>query len=186
MPRRVRSRLAGKMVPCSMDVVADFPVVFPGKVSVGDAACAVALPGGELVGGHDFVGGDVEVFVGVGGELGEIIFRLVVFICAAEPGHRDDMHDAGNGADLVAIVDGKEVGQRHLVPGHDAKRGIRRPLVDVEAAPDAQHDGEQEQREGDAGDRQQTAPLVAKRGLGDEGRDRHGERRYFTPRLLPL
>src|SRR5712692_7976827 len=156
------------------DVVADLPVVFFGKFNIGDAARAVALPGSELVGGHDFIRGDVEVFVGVGGKLGEVVFRFVVLILATEPSHRDDMHDPGNRANLVAIINGKEVRERYLVTGHDAKRGVRRSLVDVEAAPDAEHDAEQEQRKSDAGDRQQTAPLVAKRGFGDEAGDGHG------------
>ena len=120
MPRKIRSRCRGENAALQDDVVADFPVVFPGKFNVNDTARAVALPGGELVGGHNLVGGDVEVFVGVGGELGEKVFRLVVFILAAEPGHGDDMHDSGNGADLFPIVDGKEVGKRDLVAGHDA------------------------------------------------------------------
>src|ERR1700730_4336171 len=167
-------QIRGEDAALQDDVVADFPVVFPGKFNVDDAAGAVALPGGELVGGHDLVGGDVEVFVGIGSELGEIVFRLVVLILAAEPGHGDDVHDSGNRADLFPIVDGKEVGKRDLVTGHDAKRGVRRSLVDIEAAPDAKHDAEQEERESDAGDRQQTAPLVAKGGLGDETGEGHG------------
>ena len=58
---------------------------------------------------------------------------------------------------------------------HDAKGGVRRSLVNVEAAPDAEHDAEQEQRKRDAGDRQETAPLVAKGGLGDETCEGHGD-----------
>src|SRR5208282_48190 len=101
--------IGGKDAALQDDVVADLPVVFLRQVSVDYAARAVALPGGELVGGHDFVGGDVEVFVGIGGKLREVVFRLVVFILAAEPGHGGDMHDAGKSADLVAIIDRKEV-----------------------------------------------------------------------------
>src|SRR6202140_4086708 len=177
--------ISGEDAALQDDVVADFPVVFPGEVNVDDAARAVALPGGELVGGHDFVGGDIEVFVGVGSELSEEIFRFIVLILAAEPGHGDDVHDAGNGADLVPIIDGNEVGKRDLVTGHDAKGGVRGSLVDVEAAPNAEHDAEQEERKRDAGDREQTAALVAKGGLGDEMREGHGDRKYFTPRPPP-
>jgi len=76
------------------------------------------------------------------------------------------VHDAGNSADLFPIIDGKEVGKRDLVTRHDAKRGVRRSLVDVEAPPDTEHDAEQEEGKRDAGNRQQTAALVAKGGLG--------------------
>lgn len=61
------------------------------------------------------------------------------------------------------------------MPGHDAERGVRGSRVDVEAAPDAQHDAEQEQRERDAGNGQQTAPLIAKCGFCDEGGEGHGD-----------
>src|SRR6266404_6777757 len=161
------------------DVVADFPVVFPGEVDVDNAARAVVLPSGELVGGHDFVGRDVEVFVGVGSELSEEVFRLVVLILAAEPGHGDDVHDARNSADLFPIIDGNEVGERDLVTRHDAKRGVRGSPVDVEAAPDAEHDTEQEERKRDAGHRQHTAALVAKGGLGDETGEGHGGKKIL-------
>src|ERR1700678_4025470 len=142
--------------------------MFLGQPNVDDASRAIALPGGELVGRHDLVGGDIEVFVGVGCELGKEVLRLVVFILTPEPGHRYDMHDTGNRANLVAIVNRKEVGERDLVSGHDAKRRVRRSLIDVEAAPDAEHDAEQEKGKGDAGDCQNAASLIAKSGLGDE------------------
>jgi hypothetical protein len=96
------------------------------------------------------------------------------------------MHDTGNGADLVSIVDGNEVGKRDLVTGHDAKGGVRGSLVDIEAAPDTEHDAEQEERESDAGDRQQTAALVAKGGLGDEMREGHGDGNILHRDLLLL
>ncbi len=134
-----------------------------------------------MVARHDLVSRDVEVFVGVGGKLGKIVFGLVVFIFPAEPCHGDDVHDAGDGADLVAIVDGKKVGERNLVPRHDAKSGIRGALVDVKTAPDTQHDAQQEQGKRNAGDRQDAAPLVAKGGLGDKAGEGHGPLiRYFT------
>jgi len=114
MPRKVRSRLVGKMLPCRVMWSPILQLWLPGKVNVDDAARAVALPGGELVGGHDFVGGDVEVFVGVGSELCEEVFRLVVLILATKPGHGDDVHDAGNGADLVPIIDGMKLASETL------------------------------------------------------------------------
>ena len=91
-------------------MVADLPVVFASEVDIDYAAGAVLFPGGKLVGWHDLIGRDLEVFVGVGGKLGEIVFGLVVFIFAAEPRHGDDVHYAGDGADLVAVIDGNEVG----------------------------------------------------------------------------
>src|SRR5260370_18704741 len=132
---QVQIESSGKDAALQDDVVANLPIVLPGKFSVYDAARAVALPGGELVGGHDVVGGHVEVIIGVAGELSEEVFRLVVLILAPEPGHGNDMHDSGNGADLFSIIDGNEVGERPLVTGHDAKRRVRGSLVDVEAAP---------------------------------------------------
>src|SRR5208337_2601911 len=81
--------------------------------------------------------------------------------------------------------DGKEVGERDLVPRHDAQSGVGGSLVDVETAPEAEHDAEQEQRKGDAGDRQQTTPLVAKGRLGDEAGDRHGSNNILHRDFLP-
>jgi hypothetical protein len=118
--------------------------------------------------------------------MGEGVSRLIVLIRATEVGHGNYMHDAGNGANLVAIVNGKEVGERDLVTRHDAKGGIRGPLVDVKGAPDAEHDAEQEERKRDAGHRQQTAALVAKGGLGDEMREGHGFRNILHGNFLSL
>jgi hypothetical protein len=96
------------------------------------------------------------------------------------------MRDAGNGADLVPIINGNEVGERDLVTRHDAKGGVRRSLVDVEAAPDAEHDAEQEERKRDAGHGQHTAPLVAKGGLGNEMREGHGDGNILHRNFLLL
>src|SRR5208283_5615275 len=157
----------------------------------GDTAGAVFFPGGELVGGHDLVGGDFEIFVGIGGELGEVVRGFVVNVGAPEPSHGSDVDDAGNGANLVAIIDGKKIGERDLMTSDDAQRGGGGSLVDVEAAPDAEHDAEQEERKGDAGNRQQTAPLVAKCGLGDEAGESHGDnnilqRAFWVETVLAL
>jgi len=62
------------------------------------------------------------------------------------------------------------------VARHDAQGGVGSSLIDVEAAPDAEHDAEQEKRKSDTGDREETTALVAKRGLCDEGREGHGGR----------
>src|SRR5208283_546418 len=165
----------GKKGALKMDVVADLPVVFAGQVGINNAASSIFLPGRELLGRHVLVGGNLEVFVGIGGKLREIVLRLVVDVCAAEPGHGNDVRDPGNDADLFTIINRKKVGERDLVARHDAKRGIGGSFVDVEAAPEAQHDAEQKQRERDAGDGEQAAAFVAEGGFGDEGREGHGE-----------
>src|ERR1700683_1546398 len=56
---------------------------------------------------------------------------------------------------------------------HDAKRRVRRSFIDIKTTPDAKHDTEQKQREGNADDGQQTAPFVAKGGFSDEGGKSH-------------
>ena len=157
------------------DAVPDFPVVLPGKVDVDDAAGPVLLPGCKLVGRHALVCGHVEVLFGISGELGKKVFRFVVFVLAAKPGHGDHVDNARHGTHFVAIVDGKEVGERDLVPGHDAQCGIGSALVNVKAAPDGQHDAEQEQGERDAGNRQQAAAFVAEGGLGDKAGEGHNK-----------
>src|SRR5208282_2457631 len=125
--------VGGKNRTLEMDVVANLPVEPVGKYDIGDTAGAVFFPGGELVGGHDLVGGDFEIFVGIGGELGEVVRGFVVNVGAPEPSHGSDVDDAGNGANLVAIIDGKKIGERDLMTSDDAQGGIGCSLVDVEA-----------------------------------------------------
>ena len=137
-------------------------MVFLGQLNVHNTPSAVSLPGGELFGRHNFVGGNLKIFVWIGSELSEEIFRLVILIGSPKPGHRDDMNHAGNAPDLVTIVNRKKVRQRDLVPRHNAQRGVRRSFIDIKTAPDAKHDTEQKQRERNADDRQQTSALVAK------------------------
>jgi len=62
-----------------------------------------------------------------------------------EPGATDYVYDSRYAADLVAIVNGQKICKRHLVAGHDAESGVRCALVDVETAPQGQHDTKQQQ-----------------------------------------
>jgi len=110
------------------------------------------------------------------------MFGLIVNVLAAEPSHGNDMDDAGHGPNLVAVVDRQEVGERDFVARHDAERGIRGSLIDIETAPNAQHDAEQKQGERDAGDSQEAAALVAEGGLGDETGEGHGADEDILPR----
>jgi len=76
---------------------------------------------------------------------------------------RKRCQDSGNRADFVSIVDGKKIGERDLVPRHDAESRVRGPLIVIKAPPHANHHGEQKQSKRNAGNGEQTAPPVAKR-----------------------
>src|SRR5258706_13006869 len=99
-PANSEIEVGGKDRALQGDTVTDFPVVPPRQIGVDYAACAIFFPRRQLFGRHDLVGGNIEVLVGIGGELGKKVDWFVVNILAPEPGHRDDVHDSGNGADL--------------------------------------------------------------------------------------
>src|ERR1700686_3277451 len=56
---------------------------------------------------------------------------------------------------------------------HQPLRGLSAALIKIEGVPDRHHQGEQQQRKGDAQHRQNAAALVSKRVLGDEPGQRH-------------
>jgi hypothetical protein len=66
-----------------------------------------------------------------------------------------------------------DLGQRNAVTGNEALGGLGAALVDIESAPDGHHQSQQQQRESDAQDGQNAAPLVAKRAFGDEAGQGH-------------
>ena len=65
------------------DPIADLPAVLLGEGRIHHSARAILLPGLELLGWHLLVGRHHFIFFGVSRELGEEIFRLIVFILAA-------------------------------------------------------------------------------------------------------
>ena len=88
--------------------IADLPAVLGRKSLVHQAACAVLLPCLHLFGRHNLVSCHLHVLAGIGGELREEIFRAIVFILAAEPGHRHDVRHAWQHADFVPVISRQE------------------------------------------------------------------------------
>ena len=56
------------------DLVADFPAIFVGQRHIDESAGAVLLPGLQLIRRNDLVGGNLQILVRIGGELGEEMF----------------------------------------------------------------------------------------------------------------
>src|SRR6267143_2062274 len=79
----------------------------------------------------------------------------------------------GNRAKLFPLVTGQKESERNAVPSHDATRGVRSTLVDVEASPHGHHDGQKQQGERDAQRAESTAPFVAESILSDQMGERH-------------
>ena len=155
------------------DAVAHLPTVFLGQFHVHHGAGTVPLPAFHLLRRHRLVRVDLQILARICGELGEEILRLVVLVAAAEPGHRDHTHNSGQRADFVAIETWQEDSQRNPVTGDEPFGGLGSPLVDIKAAPDGHHEGEQQQRKADAEDRQQAPAFVAKSVLRHEASQGH-------------
>ncbi len=63
--------IGGKDGSLQSDAVPDLPPILFGERDVDDGAGAIMLPGFQLILRDDFVGGDLQIFVWIGGELGE-------------------------------------------------------------------------------------------------------------------
>ena len=173
MPRMVRSTLAGKDGSLQSDAVPDLPPILFGERDVDDGASAIVLPGFQLILRDDFVGGDLQIFVWIGGELGEEVLRTVIDVAAAEPRDRGNGVDPGNGTNLFAIESRKKECQRYAITNDQTTRSFGGHLVDVKRAPDADHHGQQQQREADADHGQQAAAFIPKCITNDETAERH-------------
>ena len=156
------------------DLIPDLPSVFLGHVFVDDGARAVALPSCSLLRRNLIVGVDLKEFRGVGAELGEEVFRLVVLILAAKPSDGHHMGHARNGSNPLTVKLRQKVRQRNPVTGHQPLRRILTALIEVKTPPNRHHQRQQEQGERNASYGQQAAALVAKCVFGDEMGQGHG------------
>src|SRR5215831_11980801 len=97
----------GKDDALDVQPIADLPAELPGEFGVDDGAGAVMLPGFDLLRGYLKFGIDLEQFLGIGTELGEEVFRLVVLVLPAEPLLVDHLGDTGDGPDFLPIGGGQ-------------------------------------------------------------------------------
>ena len=155
------------------DAVADLPPILFGERDIDDGAGAIMLPGFQLILRDDFVGSYLQIFVWIGGELGEEVLRPVIDVAAAEPRDRSDRIHSRNGSNFFAIESGKKECQRDAITNDQATRSFGSDLVDVERAPDADHHGQQQQREADADHGQQAAAFIPKCITNDETAECH-------------
>ena len=154
-------------VPLNVHTVAEFPSVFLSQSVVNDHALAVALPRLDLIFRHLHIAEDLEELFGIGPEAREEVFRLLVFINSAKPGHRNYRHDSRDSANLLAVEAGQSEGKRYLDDEPPVSAPIQRcPSSREKACHNVIMKREQEQREGDAQHRQDAAALVAECVLG--------------------
>ncbi len=127
---------------------------------------------GQFLLGIDFyLGKHIEQFFRIDRELGEHVGPVLVD--PAEPGQFHAMGYARQALDPRLVFLRQHVGDRYLVPHHDAQGGMFAGGRSGQFPQGGLEGGEQEQAHRHAQHRQHQPPLVAKRVAQDEPRDGH-------------
>src|SRR5947209_7647103 len=84
----------------------------------------VVLESLKLVGRHLEICQYLKNLLRVNGELEAEVLRLIVFVESTKPVPGADMHNAGNGPDLLPVITRKRENQRHFMPGHHPQLGL--------------------------------------------------------------